>query len=290
MTLKRYKQIIIITALAAGLSLALSLIVWLSVYRQSNVEVVFLDIGQGDSILIKTKYNQQILIDGGPDAKVLGRLGRNLPFYDHDLDLVIATHPDADHVAGLVDVLRRYQVSTFLEPGIKHDTGIFAALQQAVDSQQIEHRYATGYARYDLGDNLWLDILFPDHSLVGQTLANTNDASIVARLTDGQVDYLLTGDAPLAVEAGLAAAYGAAMGSEVLKLGHHGSNTSSGDDFLDAVKPEAAVISSGRNNRYGHPHPAVLNRLKKRAIPALRTDEMGDIRLRSDGEFVELIN
>src|SRR3989338_7093910 len=107
MTLKRFKQIIIITAVATGLSITLTIIVWLSFFCKPNVEVVFLDIGQGDSILIKTKYNQQILIDGGPDTKVLDRLGRNMPFYDHDLDLVIATHPDAEHVSGLVDVLRR---------------------------------------------------------------------------------------------------------------------------------------------------------------------------------------
>src|SRR3990167_2308783 len=114
MTIKRYKQIITLVSGLTAIVMILTIRLYWQEQNKQNVEVVFLDIGQGDSILIKTKYNQQILIDGGPDNKVLDRLGRNLPFYDHDLDIVIATHPDADHVAGLVDVLRRYQVSTFL--------------------------------------------------------------------------------------------------------------------------------------------------------------------------------
>lgn len=288
MTLKRYKQII---ALLAGLTL-IAVVLATTLYWQerhkSNVEVVFLDVGQGDSVLIKTKYNQRILIDGGPDTNVLGRLGRHLPFYDHDLNLVIATHPDADHIAGLVDVLKRYNVGLVLEPGLAHPTGIYQALQQEIAEKSITQRLVTGRQIYDLGDNLFLDVLYPDTSFAGQDLEDTNMASIVARLTDGEVDYLFTGDAPVEVEERLASDNGSLLRSEVLKVGHHGSNTASSDIWLDAVAPAVAVIQVGKDNSYGHPSLTILNRLKRRQIPVLRTDELGDIRLVSDGKFVEL--
>ncbi|OGY91685.1 MAG: hypothetical protein A3H70_01460 [Candidatus Komeilibacteria bacterium RIFCSPLOWO2_02_FULL_48_11] len=288
MTLKRYQQIIVLLTGLTLVIIVLTFILYWQARNKPNVEVVFLDVGQGDSILIKTKYNQQILIDGGPDANVLGRLGRHLPFYDKDLDLVIATHPDADHIAGLVDVLKRYRVGLMLEPGLAHPTGIYQALQQEIAKKSITQHLVASRQIYDLGDNLFLDVLYPDTSFVGQDLEDANSASIVVRLTDGQIDYLFTGDAPIETEDKIAALYGSGLDSEILKLGHHGSKTSSSEPFLEAVAPEAAVISVGRDNRYGHPSLTILNRLKKLQIPVLRTDELGDIKLRSDGEYVEL--
>ena len=288
MTLKRYQQIIVLLTGLTLVIIVLTFILYWQARNKPNVEVVFLDVGQGDSILIKTKYNQQILIDGGPDANVLGRLGRHLPFYDKDLDLVIATHPDADHIAGLVDVLKRYRVGLMLEPGLAHPTGIYQALQQEIAKKSITEHLVASRQIYDLGDNLFLDVLYPDTSFVGQDLEDANSASIVVRLTDGQIDYLFTGDAPIETEDKIAALYGSGLDSEILKLGHHGSKTSSSEPFLEAVAPEAAVISVGRDNRYGHPSLTILNRLKKLQIPVLRTDELGDIKLRSDGEYVEL--
>lgn len=290
MTLKRYKQIIVLVAGLTLVVLGLTISLYWQEQNRPHVEVVFLDIGQGDSILIKTKYHQNILIDAGPDAKVLDRLGRNLSFAGNKLDLVIATHPDADHVAGLVDVVKRYQVDLVLEPGIVHRTGVYQVLEDIIARQKIPQRWVESRQRYDLGDNLWLDILYPNVSFVGQELADTNSASIVAKLSDGEVDYLFTGDATTEVEQQIVGDYGSYLQSEVLKVGHHGSHTSSSDLFLNIVKPAAAVIQSGRNNRYGHPAPLVLNRLKKRQIPVLRNDERGDIRMASDGEYVELIN
>lgn len=288
MTLKRYKQVIILVAGLTLVVVGLTFSLYWQEQHRPNVEVVFLDIGQGDSILIKTKYHQNILIDGGPDAKVLDRLGRNLSWFDRTINLMIPTHPDADHVAGLVDVLNRYQVDLVLEPGVVHKTGVYQTLEDTIAQKKISQRWVESRQRYDLGDNLWLDVLYPDISFVGQELADTNSASVVAKLTDGQVDYLFTGDATTEVEQKITALYGAYLQSEVLKVGHHGSHTSSGDLFLDMVKPSATVIQSGKNNRYGHPSPLVLNRLKKRQIPVLRNDELGDIRMVSDGEYVEL--
>ena len=288
MTIKRYKQLI---TLLAGLTLMSSILtarLYWQEHNKPNVEVVFLDIGQGDSILIKTRYNQQILIDGGPDNKVLDRLGRNLAFYDHDLDMVIATHPDADHVAGLVSVLDRYKVGLFLSDGVKHNTNVYKTLQATAEQKQILTRLVESRQVYDLGDNLILDVLYPNTSFVGQDIEDNNNASIVAKLSDGEVDYLFTGDATLETESQLVASYGAYLKSEILKVGHHGSRTSTGDLFLQAVMPQAAVIQSGRQNRYGHPSAVVLDRLSGLNILYFRNDELGDIRMKSDGEFVEM--
>lgn len=288
MTLKRYRQITAALAVLTVISLALTAIIWRQERGRPNVEVVFLDVGQGDGILIKTRYNQQILIDGGANARVLDRLGRHLPFFDRDLDLVIGTHPDADHVGGLISVLERYGVGLFLEPGARHSTEIYETLEKTLAQKQIPRRYAASRQRYDLGDNLFLDILYPDRSFVGQDLIDSNESSIVAKLTDGKVDYLFTADAPAAVEQKLLADYGDYLRSEVLKVGHHGSRTSSSEEFLDEVAPQAAVIQVGKNNRYGHPHLSVLRRLEARRLPILRNDEQGDITLASNGQTVEL--
>ena len=288
MTIKRYKQLISLVAGLAMIVLILTIRLYWQEHNKPNVEVVFLDIGQGDSILIKTKYNQQILIDGGPDNKVLDRLGRNLPFYDHDLDIVIATHPDAEHVAGLVSVPERYKVGLFLGGGLVHDTAIYKALGEMVQQKQIPARFVASRQVYDLGDNLFLDILYPNTSFVGQDIKDNNNASIIAKLTDGEVDYLFTGDATVETESELIKAYGAYLNSEILKVGHHGSRTSTGDLFLQAVSPEAAVIQVGKQNRYGHPSAVILDRLGALNIPIFRNDELGDIKMVSDGESVEL--
>lgn len=288
MIIKRYKQIIFLVAVLALMLFILTVRLYWQEKNKQNVEVVFLDIGQGDSILIKTKYNQQILIDAGPDNKILDRLGRNLPFYDKDLDMVIATHPDADHVAGLVSVLDRYKINLFLGGGLKHNTKVYQTLQAAVQEKKITERLVESRQIYDLGDNLFLDILYPNISFAGQDIADNNVASIVAKLTDGEVDYLFTGDATLETESQLIESYGAYLNSEILKVGHHGSRTSTGDLFLQAVSPEAAVIQSGRQNRYGHPSQVVLDRLSGANIPYFRNDELGDIKMASNGEIVKL--
>ncbi|MBI2636705.1 MAG: hypothetical protein HYW81_00735, partial [Parcubacteria group bacterium] len=148
--------------------------------------------------------------------------------------------------------------------------------------------YVESRQTYELGEGVVLDVLFPDQSFVGRDIEDNNAASIIVKFSDGDIDFILTGDAPQAVEDELAARYGDYLDAEVLKAGHHGSNTSSSDLFLDTVTPEVAVIQVGADNRYGHPNFRVLKRLEARHIPVLRNDELGDIRMVSDGEFVEL--
>lgn len=289
MILKHFKQIIILTSGVVVIFFALTIILFISIHaRSQQTEVIFLDVGQGDSVLIKTKYGQNILIDGGRDNRVLDRLGRNLSFFDRRFDMVIATHPDSDHIAGLIPVLERYDVDLILDPGVIHDSSVFEALQEVIRRKQILVRYVESRQTYEFGEGIILDVLFPDHSFVGKDINDNNAASIIIKFSDGEIDYIFTGDAPFEVEDQLVAIYGVYLDSEVLKIGHHGSKTSSSDLFLDAVAPEVYVIQVGKDNRYNHPNFRVLRRLMDRNIPILRNDQMGDIRLVSDGEFVEL--
>jgi len=183
--------------------------------------------------------------------------------------------------------LERYSVGVLLDPGVVHDSAVFEALQEVVSRKQIPIRYVESRQTYELGAGVVLDVLFPSRSFVGKHIDDNNAASIIVKFSDGDIDFILTGDAPAEVENELAARYGAYLDAEVLKAGHHGSNTSSSDIFLDAVTPEVAVIQVGADNPYNHPNFRVLKRFEARRIPILRNDELGDIRLVSDGEFVE---
>ena len=252
-------------------------------FQHLDLEVYFLDIGQGDSILIKTPRGQTILVDGGPDNTVVYKLGRYLPFYQRSIDLIVATHPDSDHIAGLNEVLKRYEVKYILLTGIEHQSATYQALLDLVVEKNIKV-LDPGQVRYiSLSANSGLEIIFPFSSLMGQTFADTNDASILARLIYGQFSALLTGDATLRVETEVLA-HGLSVQASVLKVGHHGSDTSSGQKFLEAVAPSLAVISAGLNNKFGHPKVVVLDRLHALAIPILLTSQLGDIKIFSDGQ------
>jgi len=256
--------------------------------REGTTEVIFLDVGQGDSVLIKTKYGQNILIDGGRDNRVLDRLGRNLSFFDRKFDMVIATHPDSDHIAGLIPVLERYEVDLILDPGVIHDSSVFRAMHEVINKKDIPIKYIESRQTYEFGEDITLDVLFPNKSFVGKDIEDNNAASIIIKFSDGEIDYIFTGDAPKEVEDELVALHGEYLDSEVLKIGHHGSITSSSNLFLDAITPEVAVIQVGKDNRYNHPNFRILRNLQNKNIPVLRNDEMGDIKLISDGEIVEL--
>ena len=244
-----------------------------------RLHVAFLDVGQGDATLIQSPDGRQVLIDGGRyPSVVLERLGEQMPFWDHSLDLVIATHPDDDHAAGLVSVVERYDVAGLLTNGVAADDAGYAALLAAAEAGGAPVLVAQPGQRIDLGDGVSLDIL----SAGGDAGIADNDASVVARLTYGELSVLLTGDAGGAAEAALLAG-GQLTPTVVLKAGHHGANTSSGEAFLAAVRPQVVVISVGANNSYGHPAAAMLARAAAVGATVLRTDEVGTIELVSDG-------
>jgi competence protein ComEC len=266
--------------LSASLVAVLLAGLWATTGPDGRLHVSFLDVGQGDAILIESPAGHQVLIDGGryPTA-VLNELGRHVPFWDHTLDVVVATHPDEDHIVGLVPVLERYQVGTLVTNGAPADNdATYSALLDMAAARGTQLHIASPGEALALG-GATLTILHPDAAYESD---GTNGRSIVARLVYGDLSVLLTGDAEEAAEAWLLRS-GAPLASTVLKAGHHGSNGSSSAPFLNAVQPMVAVISAGRDNNFGHPHPAVLARLEAAGATIVRTDESGTLELVSDG-------
>ncbi|OHA93708.1 MAG: hypothetical protein A3E02_01530 [Candidatus Zambryskibacteria bacterium RIFCSPHIGHO2_12_FULL_38_34] len=253
--------------------------------RGGILTVAFLDIGQGDAIFIDAPSGNQMLIDGGPGKSVLRELSKVMPFYDRSIDVVIATHADQDHVGGLPNVLKNYKVNIFMEPGLSGPSSSYEELEKMVGNNKsnIKKILARRGMVVDLGDGAILQILFP---VIDSPGTNTNMSSIVAKLVYGENEFMLTGDSPIAIEDYLVSLGG--LQSDVLKAGHHGSKTSSSDEFVRAVAPQHTVISAGKNNRYTHPHQEVLDILNNFGIKILRTDELGIIVFKSDGTNLKL--
>ncbi len=247
------------------------------------LEITFFDIGQGDSIFIETPSGKQILIDGGPDKSILEKLNQEIPFYDKSIDLVILTHPDADHLTGLISVLEYYQINQILTSGFKKDTVIYQKWKKLIQEKNIPLELAQSGQRIFLGDNIVFEILWPDQSLI-KTISSANNASVVGRLIYGQSEIFLTGDIESKIENKL---FNDEIESDVLKIAHHGSKSSTNLNFLKKVNPELAIISVGENNRYKHPHQDILKRLKDLIV--YRTDKNGDIKLFTDGQIFSTI-
>lgn len=277
---KAFKLIVLSLLVATAL-------VWFVVLQggsQGNLlKVYYLNIGQGDATLIEAPNGNQVLIDGGPgDGSILKALGEVMPVYDHSIDVVIATHPDADHIGGLPDVLDRYSVSQFIESGNIGKTATYKKLEETVSSKVPRHDVAKRGDRLVLDKNrqIYLGILYPDKDVSN---IESNTASVVTRLTYGNKHFIFSGDAPRLVEQHLVQIDSEGLKSDVLKAGHHGSRTSSDPIYVKVVSPTYAVISAGLKNKYGHPHKETLQTLDSLGIKVLRTDELGNIEIDSDG-------
>lgn len=245
-----------------GTLATLAVLIWLAVYIQEEqkfLRVYFFDVGQGEAILIQ-KAGRQILIDGGPSKKILTKLGGVMPFWDKNIELVISTHPDYDHLVGLNYVLERYKTDLILETSQECHTQVCQKWQKFDRPRKI----AQVGQQIKLGPNWLINIL-------------SVEESIVARMLYSDKSFLFTGDAGFQTEKELIQE-NFNLQADVLKVGHHGSKNSTSLEFLKEVNPEIAVISVGRNNQYGHPSPEVLERL--RGIQVWRTDLMGDIEIR----------
>ena len=257
----------------------ITLLAWWAVYLgrlEGEFRVVFFDVGQGDAVFVQDKAGHQILIDGGEGDVILDKLGEVLPFFDRSLDLVILTHPHRDHVEGLVSVLKRYKVDLVLYTGVEYVSPYYQEFEELLLKKKIAFAFPHHNQRISLADGAYLDILFPWEVMDGKEVENPNNTSIVCRLVRGTEEYLLVGDAEEEVEAELIQ-NNVYLQSDVLKVGHHGSKTSSTANFLRAVEPEVAIISVGKENRFNHPHPIVLERLESFGIEVFRTDLEGDI-------------
>lgn len=270
--------------------IAANAVLWRLVFAAPDrqLEVTFLDVGQGDAILIEGPTGIDLLIDGGPDRSVLRKLPREIGLLDRSIDIVVETHPDKDHVAGLTDVLGRYRVNTILSPGIEHDSPDAIAFEQATDAEPgaVEVRARRGQ-RIHLGDGAYADVLYPDKDVSD---IESNDGSVIMRVVYGSTSFMLTGDASAWVERSVISLEPDAsdLRSTVLKAGHHGSKTSTDAAWLAAVDPDTVVVSAGRDNRYGHPHEGVVERIRASAAVIVSTAESGTLRFVSDGSQVRL--
>ena len=258
---------------------------WSEALRAGSFEVTFFDVGQGDSAFVRTPQGYQIVIDGGPDSSVLKKLARKIPFWDKTIDMVILSHPAQDHVSGLLDVLRRYEVKTILWTGVEKNTKIFQEWKKAIDREQQEGSAVSFVAG---GDSVSLqkgscpqriDVLSPVESMAGNLVEDDNDTSLVVQVYSCAHSVLFAGDLTRKGERALLD-QDVFLDSDILKVGHHGSKTSSSQEFIGAVSPNVAVISSGKGNKYGHPAKETLATLAKYGIEIRRTDEEGDISFR----------
>lgn len=268
--------------IAVGVLITANFFIWyaVSAAERDTLTVAFFDVGQGDSIFIESPTGVQVLLDGGPDNGVLAQLGSVMPFYDHSIDMLIVSNPDKDHFAGLVDVLKRYSIQNVLEPGTVTDTEIYKIFKDAVREEGIEPAIARRGMVIDLGGGVSLQILFPDRDVSG---LSTNDGSVVAKLVYGDTSFMLSGDTTKNIEEYLTLLDGKNLDVDVLKLAHHGSKTSSSDVFLGATTPKYAIVSAGKENRYGHPHQEVIDRLNALNVKILGTYEMGTVVFESNG-------
>lgn len=247
-----------------------------------KIEIYFFDIGQGSSILVSASNNNQVLIDGGPSDAVLAKLGEAMPVNDRQIELIILTHPDSDHLSGLIEVLKRYEVEKILETGIVDNTAEYKYWNDLVAEKRIPVIFSSQGQIIKIADDLAIQILYPFGKVNGQDFSGrTNASSIMGKLYYGQNKMLFTGDAEKTAEWALIAQK-INLAADILVVGHHGSKTSTSPEFLAAVLPEVAVIQVGANNRYGHPSPEVLERLGK--IKVFRNDLEGDIRFTCDFE------
>lgn len=276
---------------AAIIAAVFSLMVFSGIYigwrlypNNQLLEISVLDVGQGDAILFEVPTGQVMLVDGGPDKKILRRLGEELPFWERRIDIIALTHPHEDHFAGLNLVLERYEVGTVLITGVEAHSQGYQRFLEIINQKHIPLLIIKKPEQLVFGD-VHFNIIYPDHSFKDRRMSNLNNSSLVIKVQYRLIDMLLTGDAEKEEEGELLSS-GVNLQAEILKVGHHGSETSSTEEFLQAVKPALALISSGVGNTYGHPSLRTLKRLDRLGIFVRRTDSEGTIHLLTDGQVL----
>lgn len=248
--------------------------------KKDELKVHFIDVGQGDAILIQTPKGENVLVDGGPRKAGKGLVDYLKSLGIKKLDYVVATHPDADHIGGLISVLNSISIKTFVNSGKVHTTDTYSQILKLVKDKKIKYMEPE-IEQILIGDwtsDFYLQALYAD------PLANdTNDASIILKTGYKNVDFLLMADASTDLEELLVDSYDS-LKVQILKAGHHGSNTSTSKYFLDAVKPEVTILSYGKDNSYKHPHSDVLQKLKAANSKVYATAESGTIVITTDGK------
>ena len=250
-----------------------------------NLRVSFLDVGEGDAILVQ-KGSQQVLIDGGPSPQAISlELGDKMPFWDRTIDLLVLTHPHHDHLAGLVEVLRRYRVGRVLYPALDCESPVYDEFLKLIEENGIERTMARAGQQIELGGGVIMRVLNPQATLLADTQSDVDNNGVVMRLSTGDASFLFAADIMREAEWELIRKR-ADLASTILKVAHHGSDTSTTPEFLAVVNPRIAVISAGADNKFGHPSDAVVSRLEQELGEKniYRTDKHGTVEFITDGE------
>jgi len=251
-----------------------------------NLRFHFIDVGQGDSSLIITPKGKTILIDAGDEAHAKKVVSYIREQGIEKLDLVVATHPDADHIGGMDKVIKNFDIDVFAMPDVSAKTNQYKQIQRELKAKKMKATRLYQGDEVQIDDDIDFEILSP---VKGKKYDDTNEYSIVAKIVYKDTSFILMGDATMENEVDIINNV-PDIDIDVLKLGHHGSSTSSSDYFITKTSPKIAIISCGKNNKYGHPHQEVMRVLKKHGVTPYRTDEMGDIVITSDGKKIKYIN
>lgn len=258
-----------IGGLATGLILLFN---FLTALPDGKLHIVFCDVGQGDAAYVRFPNGRDMLVDGGPNNKVLGCLGKHMPFWDRTIDLVILSHPQKDHMQGLLSVFERYSVGYFIRSDVENMTDGYEKLTTIVKQREIKEKFVTTGERIAVGQ-IAMNVMAPSRDVLGASTNDINESSVIFVLRYGTFDALFTGDATMRLSLDEV---------ELLKVPHHGSKTGFTSDYIQALKPELAVISVGQNT-FGHPTKEILDMLAVAGSRVLRTDQDGDIEIVSDG-------
>lgn len=284
---KKIKIIIIFLGIFLG-----SIYIFYNYYhyqKNNDLEVSFIDVGQGDAIFIKTPEKHQVIIDFGSNQGI-NDLNKKIPWWNKKIDLAIITHPHDDHIIGLIQIIKNYKVRNIMYTGIIFDSPAYLELLKEIEKKNIPLLIPQKNQSIKLGKDCNLDILFPWESFLNKEIDNLNNSSIISQLSCQNSKFLFMGDAEIEVENEILKKE-INIKSDVLKIGHHGSITSSQQEFLEKVAPQIAIIMVGKNNKFNHPSLRVLKRLEKLKIKTFRTDLDGTITIISDGKNIyEKIN
>lgn len=292
--MKRNQLIIGLLTLVAVLTTSAIII-----FPDNNLHLIACDVGQGDAILA-IQGKTQILIDGGPNNKVIDCLSRHLPFWDREIEIVMLTHPEKDHYSGLIDVFKRYEVGRFLASGLEPGTSGYQVLEELVGGSGTQ--VVNPISGMVVGNSMiHLEIVHPTREYIAENTTDIdtskvlgtytssdspNDFSLVSILRYNNFDALLTGDiTPKVMDkvTNMLEKSKAENEVEYIKVPHHGSKNGLTQDLLKLVNPKVAIISVGKN-QWGHPHQEILDMLNEKKIRILRTDQMGDVEIISDGD------
>ena len=264
------------------------IVILLSIYfiqkPDKNLHIYFLNVGQGDSIYVRTMYDYDILIDGGPDKSILSELDQVMPFWDRNIDLLILTHPHSDHLFGLIEILKRYNVNKIIMSDAIHTSNEYLEWLETIKEKNIQLEIIDSAKSQEIDRQTKLEFFWPKESYKDKKVNDLNETSIVTKLVFDKFSVLFTGDIDQDVE-NKSINQSANLESNILKIPHHGSKTSLSENFLDKVNPEIAIISAGEKNKFGHPAELTLEKLNKLKIKIYRTDINGRIEVISNGQF-----